>query len=140
MREKAKLAQRTFVLTVDVAEAHRQVHIARRDWDLLGCQVQPGDDVHLAITYGGRASTGIWNPGGEVVLGTGCSSALSPFVFFEVSSVATSYSSFSRRFAFRVSIKGLLGLFVTQVSTSFEEPAKIRAPPFLCITMQRFVA
>ena len=35
MREKARLGERTFALTADVAEAHRQIPIHPRDWHLL---------------------------------------------------------------------------------------------------------
>ena len=51
MREKARRGEQTFSLTADVAEAHRQVLVDRRDWHLLGCQVEAGGDV-LIITVG----------------------------------------------------------------------------------------
>ena len=38
MREKAKVGERTFALTADVKEAHRQVPVAPRDWHLLGAR------------------------------------------------------------------------------------------------------
>ena len=47
MREKSKIGQKTFALTADVAEAHRQEPIAEKDWYLLGCQVQPGSTVYV---------------------------------------------------------------------------------------------
>ena len=47
MREKARLGERTFALTADVAEAHRQIPIHPRDWHLLGCQVEVGSDVYI---------------------------------------------------------------------------------------------
>ena len=47
MREKAKTGQKTFALTADVSEAHRQVPIAESDWYLLGCQVQPSSIVYV---------------------------------------------------------------------------------------------
>ena len=45
MREKWRLKERTFSLTADVSEAHRQVPIAPQDWHLLGCQVRPINHV-----------------------------------------------------------------------------------------------
>ena len=47
MREKARLGERTFALTADVAEAHRQIPIHPRDWHLLGCQIEAGGDVYI---------------------------------------------------------------------------------------------
>ena len=47
MREKATMGVRTFALTADVKEAHRQVPIHPRDWHLLGCRVEAGADVRL---------------------------------------------------------------------------------------------
>ena len=41
LREKSRASLRTFALTADVAEAHRQVPIDRRDWHLLGSQIRP---------------------------------------------------------------------------------------------------
>ena len=38
---------RTFALTADVKEAHRQVPIHPRDWHLLGCRVEAGADVYI---------------------------------------------------------------------------------------------
>ena len=45
MWEKASSGLRTFALTGDVSEAHRQVPIARRDWHLLVCRVVDGGTV-----------------------------------------------------------------------------------------------
>ena len=42
MREKDKSGLRTFALTADVAEAHRQIPIAECD-----CQVEPGQSVYV---------------------------------------------------------------------------------------------
>ena len=47
LREKSRAGLRTFALTADVAEAHRQVPIDRRDWHLLGSQVRPGGTVFV---------------------------------------------------------------------------------------------
>ena len=47
MREKATTGLRTFALTADVTEAHRQVPIAECDWYLIGCQVRPGSTVYV---------------------------------------------------------------------------------------------
>ena len=47
MREKSKIGQKTFALTADITEAHRQVPIAEEDWHLLGCQVVPGGEVYI---------------------------------------------------------------------------------------------
>ena len=47
MREKATMGVRTFALTADVKEAHKQVPIHPRDWHLLGCRVEAGADVRL---------------------------------------------------------------------------------------------
>ena len=46
-REKAKMSERTFALTADVAEAHRQVPIDPVDWHYLGAQICPGDVVYI---------------------------------------------------------------------------------------------
>ena len=45
MREKARRGEQTFSLQADVTEAHRQVPVDKRDWHLLGCQVEAGGDV-----------------------------------------------------------------------------------------------
>ena len=61
VREKATLGVRTFALTADVKEAHRQVPIHPRDWHLLGCRVEAGTDVYINTvgTFGvASASTG----------------------------------------------------------------------------------
>ena len=47
MREKATRGERTFALTADVKEAHRQVPVSRQDWRLLGCRVRPGSSVYV---------------------------------------------------------------------------------------------
>ena len=47
MREKARIGERSFALTADVKEAHRQIPIVPRDWHLLGCQVTPGSSVYI---------------------------------------------------------------------------------------------
>ena len=54
MREEACRGKQTFSFTAGVAEAHRQVPVDRRDWHLLGCQVEAGGDVFINTvgTYG----------------------------------------------------------------------------------------
>ena len=47
MREKPGVGVRTFAMTADVSEAHRQAPVDERDWHILGCQVVPGGDVHV---------------------------------------------------------------------------------------------
>ena len=47
MREKADYEEKTFALTADVKEAHRQVPIAPEDWHLVACQVQEGSTVYV---------------------------------------------------------------------------------------------
>ena len=46
MRVKSRSGVRTFALTA-VSEAHRQVPIDKRDWHLLGCQVELGGVVYV---------------------------------------------------------------------------------------------
>ena len=46
IREKGRLDEKTFALTANVAEAHRQILIHPRDWDLLGCQIEVGSIVY----------------------------------------------------------------------------------------------
>ena len=56
MREKSQSGRRTFALTADVAEAHRQVH-------MLGCQVEPGGAVyvHTVGTFGVASASYYWS-------------------------------------------------------------------------------
>ena len=63
MREKAALGERSFALTADVKEAHRQVPIAPQDWHLLGCQVTPGSDVYInkVGTFGISSASYYWS-------------------------------------------------------------------------------
>ena len=63
MREKARLGQRTFALTADVAEAHRQIPIHPRDWHLLGCQIEAGGDVYInkVGTFGVASASYYWS-------------------------------------------------------------------------------
>ena len=58
MRDKATMGARTFALTADAKEAHRQVPIHPRDWHLLGCIVETGADVHITTvgTFGVEVS------------------------------------------------------------------------------------
>ena len=46
IREKAQ-GGTSFALTADVSEAHWQMPIAKRDWHLLGCQVNPSGHVYV---------------------------------------------------------------------------------------------
>ena len=63
MREKATTGLRTFALTADVTEAHRQVPIAECDWYLLGCQVRPGSTVYVnkVGTFGVASASYYWS-------------------------------------------------------------------------------
>ena len=63
MREKSQRGRRTFALTADVAEAHRQVPIDPRDWHMLGCQVEPGGAVyvHTVGTFGVASASYYWS-------------------------------------------------------------------------------
>ena len=45
LREKSTMSERTFALTADVSEVHRQVPIDPLDWPCPGAQVSPGDVV-----------------------------------------------------------------------------------------------
>ena len=62
MRVKARTGEQTFSLTADVAEAHRQVPVDRRDWHLLGCQVEAGGDVFINAvrTFGIASASYYW--------------------------------------------------------------------------------
>ena len=63
MRQKAAVGERTFALTADVAEAHRQVPVDPRDWYLLGSQVVPGGDVYINTvgTFGVASASYYWS-------------------------------------------------------------------------------
>ena len=63
MREKADYEEKTFALTADVKEAHRQVPIAPEDWHLLACQVQQGSTVYLNTvgTFGVASASCYWS-------------------------------------------------------------------------------
>ena len=63
MREKATLGVRTFALTADVKEAHKQVPIHPRDWHLLGCRVEAGADVYINTvgTFGVASASYYWS-------------------------------------------------------------------------------
>ena len=50
MREKSRVGEKTFALSADVSEAHRQIPIAECDWGLLGCRVKPGGAVRWAAS------------------------------------------------------------------------------------------
>ena len=62
-REKVKSGLRTFALTADVAEAHRQIPIAECDWHLLGCQAAPGQSVYVNTvgTFGVASASYYWS-------------------------------------------------------------------------------
>ena len=62
-REKASRGLRTFALTADVKEAHRQVLIDPRDWHLLGCQSEPGAGVfnNTVGTFGITSASYYWS-------------------------------------------------------------------------------
>ena len=62
MREKARRDEQTFSSTADVAEAH-QVPVDRRDWHLLECQVEAGDDVFINTvgTFGVASASYYWS-------------------------------------------------------------------------------
>ena len=63
MREKARLGEKIFALTADVAEAHRQIPIHPRDWHLQGCQVEVGGDVYInkVGTFGVASASYYWS-------------------------------------------------------------------------------
>ena len=63
LREKSRAGLRTFALTADVAEAHRQVPIDRRDWHLLGSQVRTGGTVYVNTvgTFGVASASYYWS-------------------------------------------------------------------------------
>ena len=63
MREKAREGLTTFALTADVSEAHRQVPIDERDWNLLGCQVAEGQEVYVNTvgTFGVASASYHWS-------------------------------------------------------------------------------
>ena len=62
LRERSRAGLRTFALTADVAEAHRQVPIDRRDLHLLGSQVRPGGKVYVNTvgTFGVASASYYW--------------------------------------------------------------------------------
>ena len=63
MREKASRGLRTFALTADVSEAHRQVPIAERDWHLLRCGVVDNGPVYINTvgTFGVASASYYWS-------------------------------------------------------------------------------
>ena len=63
MREKARLGEKTFALTADVAEAHRQIPIQPRDWHLQGSQIEVGGDVYInkVGTFGVASASHYWS-------------------------------------------------------------------------------
>ena len=63
MREKSQLNQRSFSLTADVSEAHRQVPIHPDDWHMLGCRVRPGGAIYVNTvgTFGVASASYYWS-------------------------------------------------------------------------------
>ena len=63
MREKARRGERTFALTADVKEAHRQIPVAPGDWRLLGCRVRPCIFVYISKvgTFGISSASYYWS-------------------------------------------------------------------------------
>ena len=63
MREKSQVEEKTFTLTADVSEAHRQIPIAPQDWHLLGCQVRGGSSVYVNTvgTFGVASASYYWS-------------------------------------------------------------------------------
>ena len=69
LREKAKMSERTFALTADVAKAHRQVPIDPLDWHYLGAQIGPGDVVYVNTvgTFGISSASYCWSRVGSAL-------------------------------------------------------------------------
>ena len=63
LREKARLGEKTFALTADVAEAHTQIPIHPRDWHFLGSQIEVGGDVYInkVGTFGVASASYYWS-------------------------------------------------------------------------------
>ena len=63
MRAKAARGEKTFAVTADVTEAHRQVPIHPQDWRLLGCHVRSGGDVFINTvgTFGVASASYYWS-------------------------------------------------------------------------------
>ena len=63
MREKASIGERSFALTADLKEAHRQVPIDSRDWHFLGCRVTPGSWIYVnkVGTFGITSASYFWS-------------------------------------------------------------------------------
>ena len=63
MRERARRGEKTFALTADVSEAHRQIPIDPQDWHLLGCQIEPGGPVYVNTvgTFGVASASYCWS-------------------------------------------------------------------------------
>ena len=63
MSEKATRGLSTFALTADVKEAHRQIPVDPRDWHLLGCQLERGEDVFINTvgTFGITSASYCWS-------------------------------------------------------------------------------
>ena len=63
------MSERTFALTADVAEAHRQVPVDPLDWHYLGAQISPSDVVFLntAGTFGISSASYYWSRVGSAL-------------------------------------------------------------------------
>ena len=63
------MAERTFALTADVAEAHRQVPIDPVDWHFLGSQISPGEAVYVNTvgTFGISSASYFWSRVGSAL-------------------------------------------------------------------------
>ena len=71
MREKSKQGCRTFALTADVAESHRQKHIDERDWHLMGCQPSWSAPYSWSLRVGAVGSVHHRHHGRDIVHGHG---------------------------------------------------------------------
>ena len=56
MREKRRRGERTFALTADVKEPHRQIPVARDDWRLLVCRTQSARSAYRLFRTVGHGS------------------------------------------------------------------------------------
>ena len=63
MREKARVGERTFGLTADIKEAHRQIPIHPSNWHMLGSQLEPEGEVFVNTvgTFGVSSASYWWS-------------------------------------------------------------------------------
>ena len=63
VREKARVGERTFGLTADIKEAHRQIPIHPSDWHMLGSQLEPEGEVYINTvgTFGISSASYRWS-------------------------------------------------------------------------------